>query len=741
VANVDFEEKKSSMKPLMCQIRSVLRFAMAAGMIALTVLVTPDAGAQNSAKHLVTLNDLSGLKETAQLQLAPDGTMAAYTLYDRPELWLVKTQPHSVPRPLGKGTFPVFSPDSRKLAYYSSDSGSFQLWVLYLESGRRRQVTHVRGGIQPDPATWVVGRSGWIYDSLRYSWSADGNKIVFPSQVPVIRDPSAGRPSDTRRAATGKGVTPLVLTAQTPPDWTLAGLFRVGGFSKVKLTNGNLDPSAADDNPQPVTTNELFIVDINAKSVTQFTRGDDSSYTPSWSPDGRKIVCVSNEGQPSGDGQTTSTNLYLIDVATGVKSPLTSGLGYRRIPSWSPDGKSIAFFGASTDHPNREYMFVVPSTGGEPRNVSLALDRRITFAYWSPDSQSIVANYKDGANFPVARLSITDGNVEVISGPETAGRYLLAGSRSGAIAWNQSDPRGPAIIRYLPFGKQSSYEVADLNPQVRDWQTGEQEVVRWRNAGGDEMEGVLIKPVGYRAGQRYPLIVDAYPKLGNSFKGDPMLGNQTFAARGYAVFFPDGDGPHVWENPWRSMLHTARAQGPAGVDIAVDDVVSGVDTLIERGIVDPDRMCLYGFSNGGGMVDQVITKSHRFQCAVSVAGAVAADWSSLLFLDTQDKFLIDIAGISPWENSQSFTQLSAVYRLNNVTTPLLLADGDDDGNFLFGCIEMYNGLRYLGKDVTLLRYPKQGHGFTGSAMRDFWKRENEFFDRYLKPTPLSRDQP
>jgi len=729
------------MKPLIRQIRSVLGLALSASMIAITVLVTPEAGAQESAKHLVTLDDLKGLKETAQLQLSPDGTMAAYKLYDRPELWLVKTQPHSVPRSLGKGTFPVFSPDSRKLAYYSSASGSFQLWVLSLVSGRRQQVTHVRGGIQPDPATWVVGRSGYIYDSLRYSWSPDGRKIVFPSQVPVLKEPSAGRQSDTRPAALGEGVTPLVLTPQTPPDWTLAGLFRVGGFSKVKLTNGNLDFSKADANPPPVTTNQLFIVDITTKSVTQLTRGDYSSYTPSWSPDGRKIVCVSNEGQPSGDGQTTSTNLYLIDVATGFKSPLTSGPGYRRIPSWSPDGKSIAFFGASTDHPNREYLLVVPSTGGELRNLSLALDRRPIFAYWSPDSQSIVANYKDGANIPVARLSVADGNVEVISDPESAGRYLLAGSMSGALAWSQSDPSAPEIIRYLPFGKQSSYEVADLNPQVRNWKTGAQEVVRWKNAGGDDMEGVLIKPVGYKPGHRYPLIVDAYPKLGNSFKGDPMWGNQVLATRGYAVFFPNGDGPHVWENPWRSMLHTTRAQGPAGVDIAVDDVVSGVDTLIDRGIVDPDRMCLYGFSNGGGMVDQVITMSHRFQCAVSVAGAVAADWSSLLFLDTRDKFLIDIAGISPWENSQSFTQLSAVYRLNNVTTPLLLADGDDDGNFLFGCIEMYNGLRYLGKDVTLLRYPKQGHGFTGSAMRDFWKRENEFFDRYLKPTPLSRDQP
>ena len=114
---------------------------------------------------------------------------------------------------------------------------------------------------------------------------------------------------------------------------------------------------------------------------------------------------------------------------------------------------------------------------------------------------------------------------------------------------------------------------------------------------------------------------------------------------------------------------------------------------------------------------------------------MAADWSSLFFLRTQSKFIADLAGVSPWQAPSTYVKLSAVYRLNDVTTPLLLADGDDDGGFLLGSIEMYNGLRFLGKDVTLLRYPKQGHGFKGAAMADFWSRESKFFSRYLKQAP------
>jgi dipeptidyl aminopeptidase/acylaminoacyl peptidase len=96
-------------------------------------------------------------------------------------------------------------------------------------------------------------------------------------------------------------------------------------------------------------------------------------------------------------------------------------------------------------------------------------------------------------------------------------------------------------------------------------------------------------------------------------------------------------------------------------------------------------------------------------------------------------------GADPWSDPEPYIQLSAVFRLKRVTTPMLLADGDDDGQFLLNTIEMYSGLRWYGKKVTLLRYPGQQHGFTGAALHDFWRREHAFFDRYLKPGSLSHN--
>lgn len=160
----------------------------------------------------------------------------------------------------------------------------------------------------------------------------------------------------------------------------------------------------------------------------------------------------------------------------------------------------------------------------------------------------------------------------------------------------------------------------DLNPQLRDWTLGAQEVVRWKNRRGDALEGILIKPVGFQAGQKYPLIVDGYPSQPNGFKASQMMGNQLWASKGYAVFWPNPRAPHTWMDPYRGEAAAHAGKGPQGWDVTVDDVLSGVDELIRRGIADGDRMGLYGFSNGGGVVNYLVTRTDRFKCAVSVAG-------------------------------------------------------------------------------------------------------------------------
>jgi len=267
------------------------------------------------------------------------------------------------------------------------------------------------------------------------------------------------------------------------------------------------------------------------------------------------------------------------------------------------------------------------------------------------------------------------------------------------------------------------------------WEMGAQEVVRWQTTLGP-WEGILIKPARYVPGHKYPLIVDTYPapvSFNEFYGGTNAAGaSQLLAAAGYAVLLARPRAPHIWSNLSREHDRLA-ARGPKGIDRMVDDVMSGVDEVIKRGIVDQDRMCLLGMSNGGAVINQLVTKTQRFKCAVSIAGAVSVDWSLPVFLWTDAQNIAELAGATPWESPQTYFELSAIYRLKDVTTPMLLADGDRDSGFILGSIEMYNGLRYLGKPVTFLRYPNQGHVLDGAAAKDLRERSLEFFAKYLKP--------
>jgi len=159
--------------------------------------------------------------------------------------------------------------------------------------------------------------------------------------------------------------------------------------------------------------------------------------------------------------------------------------------------------------------------------------------------------------------------------------------------------------------------------------------------------------------------------------------------------------------------------------------------LIRRGVADPERMGLHGFSNGGGVVGYLVTQTNRFRCAVWVSG-VYPDWILPTLMKTDATTYLFEGGANVWEDPETYVKLSAVYHLKNVTTPMLLAVGDDDGYFFLGGIELYNSLRSLKKDVTLLRYAGQGHGFSGAALKDFTARELAYFDAYLKAGTSAR---
>lgn len=679
--------------------------------------------------HLVTTKDLETLKQVIYMRLSPDGNWLAYVLEDG-DLWLLSTHPGRSRRKMFHGTVPMWSPDSRKLAYYSVKSGTLQLWVFKLDTEKSEQVTRLPGGIDPDPSTRF---SGWSYDMLRYAWSPDGKQILFCSRIRVPDEDRTTSSGNTRPEKIGTEAThPLILTDTTPPEWTLQGVFRSGGFVPHRINEKGSVASGANKNEALLSprVNQILLVDVDAKVLRQLTKDHDLYFNPEWSPDGHEITCGSGEGHSLVGGGTGTTNIYAIDATTGEKKPLTRGPGVKRLPRYSHDGKLVAFLAGESF--GAESVYVVSPKGGQTQNITARLNRHVTEFEWAVDDGSLVVVYKDGISWPIAQVKIANGDPHVLDSGVAAVRRCLTVSKTGKVAWQQSDPLQEGAIYVLAGTATFPYILMDINPQIRTWQLGTQEIVRWQNRHGDELEGILIKPAGYREGTQYPLIVDCYPGTANGFKGNTMSGNQALASAGYAVFYPNPRAPHVWINTFKTEAYDHAAMGPKGWDVTFDDVMSGVDELIRRGIVDPNRMSLYGFSNGAAVVDQLITRTARFKCAVSVAAALSIDWAGPFFLMTANPIIPRIAGSTPWESPQSYLALSALYEVDHISTPLLMADGDDDGLILLTDIELYNGLRWFNKDVTFLRYPHQGHGFEGTALTDFDNRREVFLERYSK---------
>jgi dipeptidyl aminopeptidase/acylaminoacyl peptidase len=677
----------------------------------------------------VTLEDLKTIgADDVTLELSPDGRNLVYG--DSFGVWLIATEQNEHPRRIGSGFLPTWSPSGDKVAYYSVTKEGIQLKVTSLKLREERQVTHVIGGINPDPSSSIRGPTS---EAFRYGWAPDGTKIVFASRVPLNGASRAADASDeTRFAEHRHSGEPLILTNTTPPEWTLVGLFPrlEGAIGLGRSLDGH--SVSADVNPTSYSNwrSQLFIVNIETEESIQITGSDTAYFAPAWSP-GRTIVCAGSERSGLVFG-ATELNIYKVDPFLRTTSALTHGPGVRWFPSWSSNGLDIAYLGSESFF-SQPSVFIGSVSKPNFVNATDTLQRYVDKYRWDVH-RAIVVTYKDGVSEPMKRISL-----EVTGSPDRLGpgdRQLVAVgdisvNAAGAIAWAQRDPTQGETIRYLPSGGSSSLEVVTLTPQVKQWALGKVEVIRWKNHRGDDMEGAILLPPNYRNGRRYPVIVDSYP-LNNATEWlKPMKGNQAWAALGYVVFRPNPRAPHAWVNPWKTEAASLEGKGPGGWEVAVDDVLSGVDGLIARGIADPDRMCLYGFSNGAGVVNYLVTRTRRFKCAVSVAAALS-DWVRPSLLNTSEAhYLSSWAGASLWERPEAYIELSAVFHLKSVTTPMLLAAGDNDGNFLLDTIEMYNGLREIGANVTLLRYSNQGHGFTGASLQDFWTRELNFFALHL----------
>jgi dipeptidyl aminopeptidase/acylaminoacyl peptidase len=273
-------------------------------------------------------------------------------------------------------------------------------------------------------------------------------------------------------------------------------------------------------------------------------------------------------------------------------------------------------------------------------------------------------------------------------------------------------------------------QVSRANADMKLPPLGKTEVVRWKSADGKEIEGLLTYPVGYRTGQKVPLILNIHGGPAGVFQqtfvgGRGVYPLASFASRGYAILRPNPRGSSGYGTEFRR----ANVKDWGGADY--QDLMTGVDKVIEMGVADPERLGVMGWSYGGFMTSWIVTQTKRFKAAS--AGAPVTNLMS--FNGTADipNFVPDYFGGQFWEASELYQKHSPMFNVRGVTTPTMIQHGDADIRVpISQGYEFYNALKAQGVPVRMLVLPRQPHGPTEPKMQLAAMQSNlDWFDKYL----------
>jgi dipeptidyl aminopeptidase/acylaminoacyl peptidase len=639
-------------------------------------------------KRPMTAEDTVSVGTVSEPRVSPDGSQVvfSYSEVDRKanlfssDLWLVPADGSAPPRrfttSLGNDTSPQWSPDGRWVAFLSNRPSKrdqegppkTQIWLIPAEGGEAQPLTDVNGGVAG--ASWSGGG---------FAWAPDGKRIAFASP-------------------------------ETPTE------------DEQKRIKDKWDMVVVD---KDIRMNQLWVIDVAARTATQLTRERRDVGDPQWSPDGGEIAFVARPTPTADDG--LFSDIVVVPAAGGVGRILTTNPASDFGPRWSPDGKTIAYLcGTMPQSGGQNDVCLVPASGGTPRNLTEKFDRSEGALIWAPEGRSLFFSANIGVNSYLFSVAVDGGAVKPLLGGERVAGPASLSKDGKQLAFTLTDPLRPADVWVVNADGTNLRALTKMNPHVDEFALGATEVVRWKNPAGQDIEGVLVKAVGYQAGSKCPTIVEPHGGPAGtqttSFRKDWQL----LAGRGYCLFAPNFRGSDGYG---RVFIEANIGQWGIG---DYEDIMSGVDALVARGIADPARLGVEGWSYGGYTTNRIVTKTTRFKAAVSGAGL-----SNLLsFFGTTDiqRFTTHYMKGKPWESADVYARSSPIVNVANTKTPLLLIHGDDDRRVPVEQAEqMYISLRKLGVETELVRYPREPHGFgEPNHQIDRLQRTADWFDRFMK---------
>jgi dipeptidyl aminopeptidase/acylaminoacyl peptidase len=667
--------------------------------LALAIVVAFATASSSLADSLRVLKpeDFAQLREVDEPNLSADGNLIAYVVKvadmekDKrpPNLWLAKWD-GSENRALTFGNkgqkHPRWSPDGKWIGFLSGredDNENDQLWVMPIGGGEAEKLTNTKGGIDD------------------FAWSPDSKRIAL-----VVHDPDPREPEKAEKEK--KTVPPLVIDR----------------FFFKKDIDGYLTQRYS----------HLQLLDLATRKIEPLTSGKHDDVWPAWSPDGKEIAFVTKRGDDP--DRTNNWDVWAIAAEPGAKErQITTSPeadphpDWDSAPAWSPDGKWIAFIHGG-DPKKIEYavhtLAIVPAAGGPAKVLTEKLDRNVVQPHWAADGKSIYALVEDDGAEQVVRVPVDGGAPQ----PVTSGRRKVTAydvSRDGKIIVRASTPDRPYEIYAVEKDK-----LRDLTKQteafLKDLRLARVDETKFKSADGTEIHGFIVNPLEPSpAGTKAPALLRPHGGPQSQYACEFQFEAQFFAANGYTVILPNPRGSTGRGEKFAMGIYADWGHRD------VEDDLAAVDDAVARGLADPDRLGVGGWSYGGISTNYLIATTTRFKAATS-----GASISNVLAGYGTDQYISDYEhelGV-PWKNPETWTRLSYPFlHADKIKTPTLFLCGEADFNVpLLNTEQMYQALQSLGVPTELVIYPGQNHGLRKpSYIIDRLKRYLAWYAKWMTP--------
>ena len=679
-----------------------------------TVLVlAPLALAQHPAPRAITIDDYFQIRAVSDPQLSPDAKWVTYTVQtallkeDKNEerIWMAPATggaPVALTSGGNSSSHPRWSPDGKFIAFLSArDEGKIQVWLLNRLGGEAERLTDTSQDVED------------------FAWSPDSRQLVLILRDLSLEELDAAKNKSAKESASSEKDK----KSKTQKPWVIDRLqFKLDeiGFLDRRRTH-------------------LYVFDLAVKSLTQVTSGDFDDSEPAWSPDGKLLAFTSNRSQPDPDA-TYDTNIWVVAAGNTDKgarlTQITTNPGADGSPSWSPDGKSIAYVTQLDPHLfdyATKHLAIASVAGSEAKVLTLEFDRMVSNPHFSPDGKFIYFIADDDGTQNVCRIPITGGEItRPFGGRIMVNDYSLA--KSGDLVAQIATIDRPDELYTIPDGKLT--QITHTNDAVMSQlKLTHAEYVHFKSKDGTTVSGYLYKPLDYLPGKKYPTILRPHGGPVWAYYAEFDHLPQLLAASGYAVLFPNPRGSTGYGQDFAKAIWADWGNKDYQDDMAM------VDYAIEQGIADPEKLAVGGWSYGGMSTDFIIAQTTRFKAAISGAGV--AFMASMYGHDHYQRDYETELG-RPWENKAAWEHVSPFYRVKNITTPTLFMGGEIDWNVpILGGEQMYQALKHLGRSTELVVYPGEYHEFkTPSHIKDRLERYLAWYGHYVKgdATP-ARPQP